>query len=60
MISYFTANKVFLVPFFDLDEEKITKNQFLIFLEKLHLRNIILKYIKNKSSKVENSKGLLP
>ncbi len=51
-MSYFTTSKVFLVPSFDLDEKEIAKiDQFLIFLEKSHVGDIISKYVKNKSSK---------
>ena len=51
-MSYFTTSKVFLVPSFDLDEKEIAKiDQFLIFLEKSHVGDIISKYVKNKSSR---------
>ena len=51
-MSYFTTSKIFLLPSFDLDEKEIAKiDQFLIFLEKSHVGDVISKYVKNKSSK---------
>ncbi len=51
-MTYFTTGKIFLVPTFDLDVKERNKiDNFLLFLEKSQVGDVINRYIKNNTSK---------